>query len=276
MTDLEILQKNLVQGEKLRSQADAIVLGQLDELARIVSLSHSCLSPEGAAAAYSKAFPDSQLLSDDFAVFLQLLWKQNLLEPVPIFDVAESPKTSLLYYVPNSYTETAREKFSPLLPTAVPCPGADFQSICEAAVSEDNSFCILPISSSAEGELPAFSRMIHEYQLKTRAVCDVTTSDGESELRLALLGGQIYWTRDTSFVEISLVPESDTQLIAALSAFKKIGGSLYRINARPMEYNMNKFYYKITVNVSPETIHCIAAFIKAAIPTGANGAFHIL
>ena len=79
MTDLEIVQKNLAQAEKLRSQADAIVLGQLDELARIVSLSHGCLSPEGAAAAYSKAFPDSWLLSEDFAVFLQLLWKQNLL-----------------------------------------------------------------------------------------------------------------------------------------------------------------------------------------------------
>lgn len=276
MTDLEILQKNLAQAEKLRSQADAITLGQLDELARIVSLSHSRLSPEDAASVYCRAFPASKLLSEEYAAFLHILWGQNLLESAPTFGAKDLQKPSLLYYVPNSYTEAAQKKFIPLLSTAVPSPGVDFQSICEAAASEDNSFCILPISSSTEGELPAFSRMIHEYQLKTRAVYDVTTSDGESELRLALLGREIHWTLDTSFVEISLAPESDTQLTTVLSAFQKLDGSLYRINAKPMEYNMNKFYYKITVNVFPENMHCIAAFVNTAIPTGVSGAFHIL
>lgn len=276
MTDWEILQKNISQAEKLRKQADAIAQGQLDELARIAFVSHNRLSPENAAVAYRSAFPKSELLSAGFATFLQLLWEQDLLEPAPLADTQYYQNPCTLFYVPNNYTETARGKFAAVIPTAISSPQSDFQSICETVASEENSFCILPISSSTEGELPAFSRMIHEYQLKTRAVCDISTSDGETELRHALLGGQIYWTQDTTLVEVSLSPESDMQLTAAISAFQRLGGSLYSINARPMEYNMNRFYYKITVNVSPKNIHCVAAFVKVTMQSGACGAFHIL
>lgn len=276
MTESEILQKNIKHAERLRWQADAIVLGQLHELVRLLSRSRHCLSPSAAAAAYCKAFPDQPLLSEMFAAFLQLLWEQKMLEPVPLYTPEDACTTSLIYYVPNSYTEAACKRFSSLFPHSVSIPDTDFQNICETTVSEENSFCVLPVSSNAEGELSAFSRMIHEYQLKTRAMCDVILSDGETELRLALLGKGICWTKDTAFVDISIAPESDIQLSGALAAFQKFGSAVHRITARPMEYNMNKFYYKITVCVCPENIHTIAAFVSAAVPAGVCGAFHIL
>ncbi len=181
-----------------------------------------------------------------------------------------------LFYVPSSYTEWACQTFAAVIPSLQLTPQTDFQKICEAVSSEENSFCILPISSSTEGELPAFARMIHEYQLKTRAVCDVITSDGETELRLALLTGKICWTEHTTFAEVAFQPESGRQLTDALLAMGRLGATLYRINARPMEYNMNKFYYKITVNITSENLNTVAAFMEAAFPAGACGAFYII
>ncbi len=276
MTEQEILQKNAVLAESLRRQADAIDLGLLEELARIVSSEEKQLSPKDAAAVYRKAFPDASLISKNFAAFLQLLWEKNLLQPAPLQDTQNVDRPCPLFYVPSSYTELACQKFAAVIPSLHLIPQTDFQKICETVSSEENSFCILPISSSSEGELPAFARMIHEYQLKTRAVCDIITSDGETELRLALLAGQIRWTEHTAFAEVSFQPESGGQLTDALLAMGRLGATLYRINARPMEYNMNRFYYKIAVKIASENLHSVAAFMEAAFPAGACGAFHII
>ncbi len=278
MIEQEILQKNVAYAENLWRQADSIYLGQLEELARVAAYTYEkvLLSPTDAASIYSTAFPNTPLISEKFAAFLQLLWERELLQPAPLQNTHDTKEIYSFVYVPSSYTELACQRFASVIPSPHLSPQTDFQKICEAASSEKNSFCILPVSSSTEGELPAFARMIHEYQLKTRAVCDMITSDGETELRLALLTGQICWTEFTTFAEISFQPEFGKQLIDALLAMRRLGADLYRINARPMEYNMNKFYYKITVNIAPENIHSVAAFIKAAFPMGACGAFHII
>ena len=275
MIDQEILQKNVAYAENLWRQANSIYLGQLEEAAKIVASKKALLSPIAAASIYSTAFPNASLISEKFAVFLQLLWDKALLQPAPLQKHDAKESYSFLY-LPSSYTELECQWFASVIPSPRFAPQTDFQKICESASSEKNSFCILPISSSTEGELPAFARMIHEYELKTRAVCDVITSDGETELRLALLTGQICWTERTTFAEISFQPESGRQMIDALLAMERLSAGLYRINARPMEYNMNKFYYKITVNITPKNIHSVAAFIKAAFPMGACGAFHII
>lgn len=276
MTEWEILQNNAVFAESLRRQADEIDLGQLEELARIASPEKNKLSPKDAAFVYRNAFPLTSLISDNFAAFLQYLWEKKLLLSIPLQDTQNVNHPCPLLYVPSSYTEMACQKFAAVIPSLHLVPQAEFQKICETVSSEENSFCILPISSSTEGELPAFARMIHEYQLKTRAVCDVITSDGETELRLALLTGKICWTEHTTFAEVSFQPESGEQLTDALLAMGRLGASLYRINARPMEYNMNRFYYKITVNVTAKNVHSVAAFMEAAFPAGACGAFHII
>jgi prephenate dehydratase len=276
MIGRETLQKNMAYAENLWRKADCIHLGQLEEVIRIAANEKPLLSPTEAASVYRTAFPNTSLISEKFAAFLQLLWERRLLQPAPLQNTHDAKESYSFLYVPSSYTELACKRFASVIPSLHLSPKTDFQKICETASSEKNSFCILPISSSTEGELPAFARMIHEYQLKTRAVCDVITSDGETELRFALLTGQICWTELTTFAEISFQPESGKQIIDALLAMQRLGAGLYRINARPMEYNMNKFYYKITVNIAQENIHSVAAFIETAFPMGACGAFHII
>ena len=276
MTGQEILQKNARFAENLRRQAEKIDLGQLEELARFAASVGKPLSSLNAASAFRDAFPHVSLISDHYSAFLQYLWEKKLLQPVSLQDPKNVDRSCSLLYVPSSYTEFACQKFAAVIPLLYLIPQTDFQKICETVSSEENSYCILPISGSTEGELPAFARMIHEYQLKTRAVCDVITSDGETELRLALLAGQIFWTEHTTLAEVSFQPESGKQLTDALFAMERLGASLYRINARPMEYNMNRFYYKVTVNVPANNLHSVAAFMETAFPSGACGAFHII
>lgn len=272
MISFDILQKNAAYVRQLRRQENAVELGQLNELARMAFHSQTQLSPRDAANLYLQAFPDMRLLSENYTVFLKILSEKNLL--IPVRQATE--KQGTLFYMPNRNTEIAREKFSTLLPHSCLSPQTDFLTICESVASEDNSFCILPVYSSTEGELPAFARMIREYQLKTRAMYDVTTSDGETELRFALLSGQIYWSPDAAFMEISFQPESGEELTTSLAALQRLGASLYSINARPMEYNMNSFLYKITVKVMPGSIDSIAAFVSVAMRTGVSGVFNIL
>lgn len=276
MTSPEILQKNAEYIAHLYRQINAIRLGQLDELVRIASPAQIKFSAQDAANLYMQAFPDAELISESFAAFLHLLQSQNMLLPTYASDIRPAKNACSLFYAPNSYTETAREKFSTVISEYIPCPQTDFQTICEAVVSEENSFCILPVASSTEGELPAFARMIHEYQLKTRAVCDVITSDGETELRFALLSGQILWSSDAAFAEISFQPESGDLLTASLTALQRLGANLYNINSRPMEYNLNRFSYKITVEVTPESIDSIATFVTAAMHASISGIYNIL
>ncbi len=78
MTGREILQKNVALAENLRMQADAIDLGQLEELARIASLDKKLLFPKEAATVYKNTFPTTSLISENFAAFLQLLWEKKL------------------------------------------------------------------------------------------------------------------------------------------------------------------------------------------------------
>lgn len=276
MTDAEILQKNTVYVKQLHHQVSAMELGQFNELVRIAISSQKQLSPQDAANLYLQVFPDMQLLSESFAVFLKLLQDKQRLAPTHSSNIQSTVKSGSLFYMANRHTKFAREKFSAFVSHCSPAPQTDFLTICESVASDENSFCILPVFSSTEGELPAFARMIREYQLKTRAMCDVTTSDGETELRFALLSGQIHWTPDAAFIEIPFQPESGRQLTASLAALQKLDAELYSINARPMEYNMNSFLYKITVKARPESMGGIAAFVETAMRTGISGVFNIL
>lgn len=276
MTGLDILQKNTAYVKQLHRHAGAVELGQLNELTQIAVSLREQLSPQSAADLYLQAFPDIQLLSENFAVFLKLLQDKQRLAPAHSSNVQSTVKSGFLFYMSNGRTEIAREKFSAFVSHCSPIPQTDFSTICESVASAENSFCILPVFSSTEGELPAFARMIQEYQLKKRAMCDVITSDGETELRFALLSGQIHWTPDAAFIEIPFQPESGEQFTVALAALQRLGAELYSINSRPMEYNMNSFSYKITVKVIPENTNSIVAFVEAAMKTGISGVFNIL
>ena len=276
MTDAEILQKNAAYVKQLHRQVSAVELGQFNELVQIAKPLKKQLSPQDAANLYLQTFPNMQLLSENFAVFLKFLQDKQRLAPTHSSNVQSTVKSGSLFYMSNGHTEIAREKFSAFVSHCSPAPQTDFPTICESVASDENSFCILPVFSSTEGELPAFARMIREYQLKTRAMCDVITSDGETELRFALLSGQIHWAPDAAFIEIPFQPESGEQLTASLAALQRLDAELYSINARPMEYNMNSFSYKITVKVIPGSTNSIVAFAEAAMKTGISGVFNIL
>ena len=125
MIDQEILQKNVAYAENLWRQANSIYLGQLEEAAKIVASKKALLSPIAAASIYSTAFPNASLISEKFAVFLQLLWdkaKDFLQRAFTVIFIAtiviwflQTFDLRLLFHLPVSLLKQIFKKFVNLL-----------------------------------------------------------------------------------------------------------------------------------------------------------------
>ena len=277
MTDAEIIQKNLCAANDDRRRADAIEAGQIAEFVQRLRMKASAdISPEEAFARYNEVFSDRPLLSQFYAQFILQLQISGMLDirlfGSDVFPVSERR----IYYSKSPYTDAALVKFSSLLSAPVLCAETDLQAICEAVSSEEHSYGVLPISDSVDGELPAFVRMIHAYQLKICAVCDIPTSDGEKELRLALLSDRLHCAPGSTFLDVSFTPESDRALVDALASLAYLDAEICRINARPLEYNRNRFLYNITVSAAPNAFAGLAAFTRTAMNASLDGVYPLL
>lgn len=89
-------------------------------------------------------------------------------------------------YQRNGYTDRAFEIFSGILRDARAVYPHSFQAACEEVTGGACEYCILPLESSAEGRLRAFTALIETYGLHIAATCEVSVDDGRST-RYALL-----------------------------------------------------------------------------------------
>lgn len=89
-------------------------------------------------------------------------------------------------YQRNGYTDRAFEIFSGVLRDARAAYPHSFQAACEEVTGGSCEYCILPLESSAEGRLRAFTALIEAYGLHIAATCAVSVGDGRST-RYALL-----------------------------------------------------------------------------------------
>ena len=92
-----------------------------------------------------------------------------------------------MIYQRNSYTDSAFLKFAKLLPAPRALYAHSFPAVCEEVYNGAAEFCILPVESSAEGQLNSFSRLIDRYGLKIAATCDIPATDNLRSTRFALL-----------------------------------------------------------------------------------------
>ena len=277
MTDVEILQKNLAAADADRRRADAIEAGQISECVQLLRKQGATdLSPKNAASRFHTVFGERPLLSSLYAKYILQLQKSGMIDTRLFVDKRFPVYGCKLYYSRSPYTDTAIAKFASVLSSPALCPEEDLQAICEAVSSEEHSYGILPIFGTIDGELPAFTRMIHAYQLKTCAVCDILTSDGETELRLALLSADLQYVPDATYMDLSFLPESGKSLAEALSTLSHFGADIHRIIARPLEYNRSRFLYRITLFAAPEAFSGIAAFARTAMNAGIDGVYPIL
>lgn len=81
-------------------------------------------------------------------------------------------------YQRSSYTDEAFARFSPLLRDARAAYPHTFRAVCDEVVSGNCEYCILPLESSGEGRLRAFTSLVDAYDLKIAAACSVSLGDG--------------------------------------------------------------------------------------------------
>ncbi len=217
----------------LREKADA--LAQLSESLfesaireALPSLS-SPPTPEEAADLFSASG------GDDFAGFC--LCVSRLAEPAPSPALPSDPLSSdepvRIAYLQNAFSDRAYRVFTASSDAAAAVYFPEFREVCEEVYSGRCTFAILPTSSSTDGQILSFRRLIGRYDLKIAAVTDVPLDEDQS-MRFALLRRRLppppY---RASFLDISAVPTDEMTAGALLAAFERFGAALVSVYSHP-------------------------------------------
>ena len=142
-----------------------------------------------------------------------------------------------IVYQRSSYADSAYLCFAPLLGTPRASYAHSFSAVCEEVYNGLSEFCILPLESSAEGQLNSFSRLIDRYELKTVATCDIPATDGMRSTRFALLRRDavplpIPEQIKNRFFECSAPLDTTPSPAQLLCAAQLCGLELYRVDSR--------------------------------------------
>lgn len=164
----------------------------------------------------------------------QALHPEELLGDIE--ELSEHARDRIIYQR-SGYADSAYLRFAPLLDAPRALYAHSFSAVCEEVYNGLSEFCILPLESSAEGQLNSFSRLIDRFALKTVATCDIPATDGVRSTRFALL------RRDTlpldppkptgeRFFECSSPLTATPTPTDLLCAADLCGLKLYRIDSR--------------------------------------------
>ena len=97
---------------------------------------------------------------------------------LPSGDEISAEAHNRIAYQRNRFTDEAFSLFSSLLRDARAAYPHTFRAVCDEVAGGTCEFCILPLESSGEGRLRAFTSLIELYGLKIVAVCTVPIGDG--------------------------------------------------------------------------------------------------
>ncbi len=140
-------------------------------------------------------------------------------------------------YQRSSYADSAYLRFAPLLDSPRALYAHSFSEVCEQVYNGLSEFCILPLESSAEGQLNSFSRLIDRFELKTVATCDIPATDGVRSTRFALLRRDAVLLPvpaeiKNRFFECSAPLDSTPSPAQLLCAAQLCGLELFRVDSR--------------------------------------------
>ncbi len=180
---------------------------------------------------------------------------------------AETPQASgRTAYMQNSYTDRAWRQFSGRIPDMTAEYFSSYPAVCEEVYNGRCPYCILPLYTSADGQLVSFRKLIDKYDLKICLVTEVEMAD-ESVMRFALLrrklsSGNVLSMRE--YMDISFVlPEngSVSTLIAACEALGAVVTSVYTI---PLEYGDRAQEFCLELYLQQADLAGLSVFLEAS------------
>ena len=168
-----------------------------------------------------------------------ILNEKNFLSPQFFFpEISTQPlwESCRVAYQRNSYADSAYLQFSHSLQDPRVSYTHSFLSACENVYNGICEYCILPVESSAEGQLNSFSKLIERFDLKVAATCEVAGTDVSKTTRFALLSRNLTVMTQKgkeTFFEFATPLGGTPSEATLLTAAELCGLKLYRLDSLP-------------------------------------------
>lgn len=257
---LSILRRNMEAVAREEEACAALHDGTLAELALL------CRGGLDAAQAF-RAVSDAPFCSAEFARLCRRLCggvtdPAVLVSMLPEHSADDTPTDTRTAYLRNAYTDRAFAAFARQIDRLSAQYQPSFSAGCEEVYYGRCSYCILPIRNSEDGTLTSFSRMIAKYDLKIARVCDVTTQDGDSTMRYALLRrGLDLRVPAEGILQITLVLPEGISLGRFLLACEATGAAVDCVTTIPLRYTSEIASLNICFRINRENTAPLLCFL---------------
>ena len=297
MNEYEVFRENLAYADRMREQIAAVREAQYAQIAdramhawrgetdtdRIASL---YLTGDPFAAPEDLSFFHSSLCSPEFARFCIHFRKDGSAEN--LFTAGASSMTddflsdaeeefwegeepaeaehARTAYMQNSYTDRAWRQFAETIPDMTAEYFSSYPAVCEEVYNGRCRYCILPLYTSADGQLVSFRKLLGKYDLKICLETEVELAD-ESVMRFALLCRRLPGDRENAvplYMDLSVVlPENGSagNLIAACEA---LGASVAAVYSIPLEYADRTSEFCLEMDISDADLAGLSVFLEAS------------
>lgn len=172
-------------------------------------------------------------------------------------------------YLQNTFSDKAYRIFaedfsrpgSRMQVTAAYFPG--FREVCEEVYYGRCSHAMLPVSSSKDGSLASFRKLIAKYELKIVSEADIDAGD-DSVMRFALLRRGLNPPAGHSCADLTVVLTEEFTPGAFLYACELLGASAVNVNSYPLEYADDRCGIQITLDISGTDPEALYLFLEGS------------
>ena len=145
--------------------------------------------------------------------------------------------------------------------TAAYFPG--FREVCEEVYYGRCSHAMLPVSSSRDGILASFRKLIAKYELKIVSETDIDVGD-DSVMRFALLRRGLNPPAGHSCADLTVVLTEEFTPGAFLYACELLGAAAVSVNSYPLEYADDRCGIQVTLDISKAEPEALYLFLEGS------------
>lgn len=173
------------------------------------------------------------------------------------FNYIYIPKTNnakIAYWYSNGYAKDAFDTFSSCFASCTEIQVDSFTAVCEA-LTDDDTFGIIPIINSNDGRLTSFYRLLDKYDLKISATCKIESSNEYDFTKFALVGKKLIDTDSApvKHVEFSTVGDVSDYIYVS----EMLGGKINEITSIPVSHGKGECLNYISVLLETSNIYAL-------------------
>ena len=161
--------------------------------------------------------------------------------PLVLGGLSELPygREKRVAFLRNRQASRAFERFAKYLGGVSAVYEDNFQNACESVYTGEATYAVIPISSTSDGRLNSFYRLMEKYELNIVLSCDVDSDDGESSTTFALVyRDRVYIpTQGTPLLECKITFERISDLADLADAAEYFGATLESVEALPLLFS---------------------------------------